>query len=80
MADRDLEFENSETPVDGQTAPTIELSQENEEQYLRNVRNLQEATSTDIIRKVLSEDETVRCYWGMSTRCSTAAAVRSLSS
>lgn len=67
MADKDLEFENSETPVDGATASTIELPAEKEEQYQRIVRNLQEATSTDIIRKVLSDGKTVKCYWGTAT-------------
>ena len=65
MADKDLEFENSETPVDGATGSTIELPAEKEEQYQRIVRNLQEATSTDIIRKVLSDGKTVKCYWGV---------------
>ena len=65
MADKDLEFENSETPVDGATASTIELPAEKEEKYQRTVRNLQEATRTDIIRKVLSDGKTVKCYWGV---------------
>lgn len=64
MADKDFEFETSETPVDGSVASTVELSPEKEQEYQRIVRNLQEATSTDIIRKVLSDGETVRCYWG----------------
>jgi hypothetical protein len=62
MAEKDFEFETAETPLDG--AATIELSPEKEEEYQRIVRNLQEATSTDIIRKVLADGKTVKCYWG----------------
>lgn len=62
MADKDLEFE---TQADAASAgPSIALSPEREAEYERILRNLQEATSTDIIRKVLAEDRTVRCYWG----------------
>ncbi|WVQ82221.1 hypothetical protein IAT38_004349 [Cryptococcus sp. DSM 104549] len=50
-------------PVD----KTIALSPEAEEQYERITRNLQEATSTEIIRKVLSEGKTVKAYWGTAT-------------
>lgn len=42
----------------------IELSAEKEAEYERITRNLAEMTSGEIIRKVLSEGEVVRCYWG----------------
>lgn len=58
----DLEFE---TAAQAETAgPSISLSAEKEAQFERITRNLQEATSTEIIRKVLADDEVVRCYWG----------------
>ncbi|ODO08776.1 phosphoribosylaminoimidazolesuccinocarboxamide synthase [Cryptococcus wingfieldii CBS 7118] len=43
---------------------TIKLSPEAESQYERITRNLQEVTSADVIRKVLSEDKVVKAYWG----------------
>ncbi|WVR07172.1 phosphoribosylaminoimidazolesuccinocarboxamide synthase [Kwoniella sp. DSM 27419] len=46
---------------------TIALTPEKEEQYQRIVRNLQEYTGGDIIRKVLADGETVRAYWGTAT-------------
>jgi tyrosyl-tRNA synthetase len=46
------------------SAPKIELSPEKEAEYERITRNLAELTSGEIIRKVLSEGEVVRCYWG----------------
>ncbi|WWD17428.1 phosphoribosylaminoimidazolesuccinocarboxamide synthase [Kwoniella shandongensis] len=45
----------------------IALSPEAEAQYERITRNLQEVTSGEIIRKVLSEGEVVRAYWGSAT-------------
>ena len=42
----------------------IELSAEKEAEYERITRNLAELTSGEVIRKVLSEDKTVKCYWG----------------
>ena len=58
MAEAD--FEKAET----YTGPEIQLSADKEAQYAQIMRNLQEATSTEIVRKVLSDGETVRCYWG----------------
>lgn len=46
------------------SGPSIELSAEKEAEYERITRNLAELTSGEIIRKVLSEDKTVKCYWG----------------
>ena len=46
------------------SGPEIQLSTEKEAQYAQIMRNLQEATSSEIVRKVLSEGEVVRCYWG----------------
>ena len=46
--------------------PKIELSAEREAEYERITRNLAEMTSGEILRKVLSEDRTVKCYWGES--------------
>lgn len=46
------------------SAPKIELSAEKEAEYERITRNLAEMTSGEIIRKVLSEGEVVRAYWG----------------
>lgn len=43
---------------------TIQLSPEAEAQYERITRNLQEVTSGDVIRKVLSEGKVVKAYWG----------------
>ncbi|EIW70785.1 phosphoribosylaminoimidazolesuccinocarboxamide synthase [Tremella mesenterica] len=46
------------------SGPIITLSPEAEAKYERIIRRLQEVTSGEIIRKVLSEGETVRAYWG----------------
>ncbi len=63
MADKELEFETAAaSPTDA--GPSVQLSQDKEAQYERIMRNLQEATSTEIIRKVLAEDRVVKCYWG----------------
>lgn len=43
---------------------TIQLSPEAEAQYERITRSLQEVTSGDVIRKVLSEGKVVKAYWG----------------
>ncbi|KIR74425.1 phosphoribosylaminoimidazolesuccinocarboxamide synthase [Cryptococcus deuterogattii CA1014] len=43
---------------------TIQLSPEAEAQYERITRHLQEVTSGDVIRKVLSEGKVVKAYWG----------------
>ncbi|WVQ99265.1 phosphoribosylaminoimidazolesuccinocarboxamide synthase [Kwoniella sp. CBS 9459] len=48
-------------------ASTIALSPEKEAEFERIVRNLQEYTSVDVIRKVLADGETVRAYWGTAT-------------
>lgn len=45
---------------------SIQLSPEKEAEYERITRNLAELTSGEIIRKVLSEGKTVKCYWGQS--------------
>jgi tyrosyl-tRNA synthetase len=44
--------------------PHITLSPEAEVQFETITRNLQESTSTEIIRKVLADGEVVRAYWG----------------
>ena len=63
----DLEFANAQADA---AAPTITLSPEAEAQYERITRRLQEYTSGEIIREVLSKGETVRAYWGeQSTVC-----------
>ncbi len=56
----DLEFTQSVAD----SASKIELSPEAEAQYIRITRNLQEYTSGEIIRKVLSEGKVVKAYWG----------------
>ncbi len=48
------------------SGPTISLSPEAEAQYERITRNLAEITSSEIIRKVLSDGEVLRAYWGQS--------------
>lgn len=64
----DLEFETSaQAEVAG---PSIALSPEKEAQYERITRDLAEATSTEIIRKVLADGEVPRCYWGELNRAS----------
>jgi tyrosyl-tRNA synthetase len=57
------DIEQTQTEVSG---PKIELSAEREAEYERITRNLAEMTSGEILRKVLSEDRTVKCYWGKS--------------
>jgi len=57
------DIEQTQTEVAG---PKIELSAEREAEYERITRNLAEMTSGEILRKVLSEDRTVKCYWGES--------------
>ena len=54
----------AETGVKEPSGPSIELSAEKEAEYARITRNLAELTSGEIIRKVLSEGKTVKCYWG----------------
>ena len=62
--DNKLEFEEDQAPYAG---PTILLSPEQEAKYQRIFRNLQEYTSAEIIRKVLSDGEVPRAYWGSAT-------------
>jgi hypothetical protein len=59
MGELDFANDQLEAPV-----PAILLSPEAEAKYDRIVRNLQEATSTEIIRKVLADGEVPRMYWG----------------
>jgi tyrosyl-tRNA synthetase len=66
MAAADIEQTQPEV-----TGPKIELSAEREAEYERITRNLAEMTSGEILRKVLSEDRTVKCYWGKSAVCRT---------
>jgi hypothetical protein len=63
MAAADIEQTQPEV-----AGPKIELSAEREAEYERITRNLAEMTSGEILRKVLSEDRTVKCYWGKSAR------------
>lgn len=58
----ELDFE--ELAAAESTQSTITLSPEKEAEYQRIVRNLQEYTGGDIIRKVLADGEVVRAYWG----------------
>lgn len=51
-------------PQSTEAQVTIPLSPEAEAKFHLITRRLQEATSTDIIRKVLSEDRVVKAYWG----------------
>jgi hypothetical protein len=46
------------------SGPSISLSAEAEAQYERITRNLAEMTSGEIIRKVLSDGEVLRGYFG----------------
>lgn len=65
MADKDLEFEQTAIPSGiNASGPHITLSEAKEAEYERITRNLQEATSMEIVRKVLAEDRVVKCYWG----------------
>lgn len=59
----DLEFAN-QAEASSAAVPHIALSPEAEAQFETITRNLQESTSTEIIRKVLSDGEVVRAYWG----------------
>lgn len=59
MADNGTEKAQQEV-----AGPQIELSAEKEAEYERITRNLAEMTSGDVLRKVLSEGRTVKCYWG----------------
>ena len=56
----ELDFEVAET----YSGPAISLSPENEARYERITQNLQEATSGEILRKVLADGEVPRGYWG----------------
>jgi hypothetical protein len=56
----DMEFEQTEADV----GPAITLSKEQEEKYEIITRSLQEFTSGEILRKVISEDKTPVGYWG----------------
>lgn len=62
MAEVELDTSQAEAP-----GPQIALSEEKEAEYERITRNLAEMTSGDILRKVLSEGRTVKCYWGKLT-------------
>jgi hypothetical protein len=62
MAEVELDTPQVEAP-----GPQIALSEEKEAEYERITRNLAEMTSGDILRKVLSEGRTVKCYWGKLT-------------
>lgn len=61
MASADIEQTQPEA-----SGPQIALSAEKEAEYERITRNLAELTSGEILRKVLAEDRTVKCYWGES--------------
>jgi hypothetical protein len=56
----DTEATNTKESV----GPKIQLSAEKEAEYERITRNLAELTSGEVIRKVLDEGRTVKCYWG----------------
>ena len=59
----DLDF----TQAVADTSSSIQLSPEAEEKYARITRNLQEVTSGEVIKKVLSEGRVVKAYWGETT-------------
>lgn len=59
-----LEFEVDQT----EAGPKIELTPEQEAQYERITRNLQEVTSAEVLRKVIAEGKVPRAYWGGSHR------------
>lgn len=44
--------------------PNITLTVEQEEQYERITRNLQEVTSAEILKKVIAEGKVPKAYWG----------------
>ena len=60
MATEKLEFEVEQT----EAGPKIELTPEQEAQYERITRNLQEVTSAEVLRKVIAEGNVPRAYWG----------------
>ncbi len=60
MAVERLEFEVEQT----ENTPSISLSQEQEAQYQRITRNLQEVTSAEILRQVIADGKVPKCYWG----------------
>lgn len=60
----ELEFAQAVEPPAGASGPSISLSEEKEAEYSRIMRNLQEHTGGEIIRKVLADGEVVRAYWG----------------
>ena len=60
MAAEKLEFEVDQAYA----GPSIELTPEQEAQYERITRNLQEVTSAEILRKVIAEGKVPRAYWG----------------
>ncbi|GFZ44099.1 Phosphoribosylaminoimidazole-succinocarboxamide synthase [Saitozyma sp. JCM 24511] len=64
----DLEFAN-QAEASSAAVPHIALSPEAEAQFETITRNLQESTSTEIIRKVLSDGEVVRAYWAHIAYC-----------
>lgn len=55
-----LEFEVEQAYA----GPNITLTAEQEEQYERITRNLQEVTSAEILKKVISEGKVPKAYWG----------------
>ena len=56
-----LEFEEEQN----EAGPKVQLSAEQEAQYERITRNLQEVTSAEVLRKVIAEGRTPKAYWGM---------------
>jgi tyrosyl-tRNA synthetase len=58
----DLEFEQSQA----YSGPSISLDVEQERKYERITKSLQEVTSAEILRKVLSEGRSLVGYWGRS--------------
>ena len=60
MTTEKLEFEIEAAD----SGPSIVLSEEGEKQYERITRNLQEVTSAEVLRKVISEGKVPKCYWG----------------
>jgi len=65
----DLEFVQLQSSASGSAdASSISLTPEAEAQYERIMRNLQEHTGGEIIRKVLADGQVVRAYWGQYSR------------
>jgi tyrosyl-tRNA synthetase len=56
-----LDFEEEQA----YSGPKIQLNAEQEAQYERITRNLQEVTSAEVLRKVIAEGRTPRAYWGV---------------